>query len=366
MNHQRRIERLRTRLTEDALQQMVISNLLNVRWLTGFTGSSGVVMVKPDTITLLTDSRYTTQAEEQVGSTVDVVVTGSADGERSNDHIAELAASAPRLAIEADHLTVAARNALATAISDSTIAVDFVETEGIVADLRRTKDDAEIDALRAASRIADDSLMAVRPWSLRGHTERSVARLLEWEMAERGSERVSFETILASGPNGAKPHARPSSRVLEDGDLVVIDFGATVNGYGSDMTRTFVVGGKPTAEQSRWYRNVLDAQQAGIETTTVGAPLSGIHETTVGHLRRSGQDGVYQHGTGHGVGLFIHENPILSPRSEGLVESSMALTVEPGAYVPEVGGIRIEDLILTGPDGPETLTRFPKGLAPEE
>jgi Xaa-Pro aminopeptidase len=366
MNHQRRIELLRNRLDEDALEQIVISNPLNIRWLTGFTGSSGVVMVRPDTVTLLTDSRYITQAGEQVGSSVDVLVTGSADGEGSNDHVAKLAADAPALAVEADHLTVVALNALVAALSDSGSAVSTVETEGIVADLRRTKDDAEIDALRAASRIADESLTAVRPWSLAGQTERFVARQLQWHMDQRGSERVSFETIVASGPNGAKPHARPSSRVLEDGDLVVIDFGATVNGYGSDMTRTIVVGGKPTPEQSLWYGNVLAAQRAGVEAATVGAPLRTLHDVTVDHLMRSGQDGVYQHGTGHGVGLFIHENPILSPRSKGSVESSMALTIEPGAYVPGVGGIRIEDLIVTGHGGPETLTRFPKGLVPEE
>jgi Xaa-Pro aminopeptidase len=154
-------------------------------------------------------------------------------------------------------------------------------------------------------------------------------------------------------------------RELENGDLVVIDFGATVHGYGSDMTRTFVVGGEPTEAQSRWYENVLAAQQAGVAAASVGASLKGIHDTTVQHLSRSGQEGVYQHGTGHGVGLFIHENPILSPRSEGSVEASMALTVEPGAYVEGVGGIRVEDLIVTGIEGPEILTRFPKGLVPD-
>lgn len=365
MNHERRMERVRQQLALDDVEQLLVTNLLNIRWLTGFTGSNAALVVRPDTVALLTDSRYTAQAGEQVPPAVHVIVTSTAIGDRSNDHVARLTGEGPTLALEADHVTVAARNTLEQALLESGNETVVVETENLIADLRRIKDPDEVDALRAASRIADEALMAVRPWTLAGQSERSAARLLDWEMAERGSERASFETIFASGPNGAKPHARPSMRELENGDLVVIDFGATVHGYGSDMTRTFVVGGEPTQAQSRWYENVLVAQQAGVAAASVGAPLKGIHDTTVQRLSRSGQEGVYQHGTGHGVGLFIHENPILSPRSEGSVEASMALTVEPGAYVEGVGGIRVEDLIVTGIEGPEILTRFPKGLVPD-
>ncbi len=315
-------------------------------------------------MTLLTDSRYTEQAGQQVPAGVQIVVTSSAVGDRANDHVVRLAAERETLGFEADHMTVSGRDALAESISEAGSSVELVGTENLIADLRRVKDDDEIAALRTASRIADEALAAVLPMLRAGQTERRVARQLEWEMAERGSERPSFDTILASGPNGAKPHSRPSDNRLADGDLVVIDFGATVQGYGSDMTRTIVVGGTPTGEQSEWYGNVLAAQQAGVSAATVGSSLRAIHDVTLEHLSGSGQAGVYQHGTGHGVGLFIHESPILSSRAEGTVEESMALTVEPGAYVSGVGGVRVEDLIVTGPDGPEVLTRFPKGLVP--
>ncbi len=365
MNHLARIDRLKERLKEVDLDQIVISSLLNVRWLTGFTGSNALVLLGPDSVTLVTDSRYTEQAGQQVPDGVAIVMTGSAPGDRANDHLVRLAAERKMLGFESEHMTVSGREALGESISVAGAELELISTENVIAELRRVKDAEEIDALRTASCIADEALLAVLPWLRGGQTERRVARQLEWEMAERGSERPSFDTILASGPNGAKPHARPSGRILENGDLVVIDFGATVSGYGSDMTRTIVVGGTPTAEQSEWYENVLAAQQAGVSVATVGSSLRAIHETTLEHLAESGQAGVYQHGTGHGVGLYIHENPILSPRAEGTVEESMALTVEPGAYVTGVGGIRVEDLIITGLDGPETLTRFPKGLAPD-
>ena len=362
MNHGLRVERLQLALQTVDCLQLLVSNPLNIRWLTGFTGSSGQVLVSSDGAALITDSRYTEQAGEEVSASIEVVTASSVAEDGPIDHLIGRS-TADAVGFEADHLTVTAMEEMRASISKAGSNLSLTPTSGVVAQLRRTKDADEVDALRSAAKIADDALVALLPKIRPGETELWLARLLEWEMAERGSERVSFSTILASGPNGAKPHARPSDRVLEDGDLVVIDFGATVHGYGSDMTRTLVVGGNPTAEQERWYNNVWAAQQVGVNTVQVGNELRSIHQATLDDLTQSGQDGVYEHGTGHGVGLFIHESPILSVRAEGVVAESMALTVEPGAYLPGVGGIRVEDLVITTASGPETLTNFPKGLA---
>ncbi|MFW2380238.1 MAG: M24 family metallopeptidase [Acidimicrobiales bacterium] len=364
MNHPARIQRLREVLSRDNLPQLLVTDLLNVRWLSGFTGSNGQLLVDVERAVLVTDSRYTDQAASEVPSAVTVEVASSSPGDRANDHLITLADEHPSLGIEGANFTVAALDGLTAALAEAGSTLDPVPTKNLVADLRQTKDAAEIAALKTACQIADGALADILPNLRAGVTERDLARQLEWQMAERGSERPSFQTIVASGPNGARPHARPSERMLENGDLVVIDFGATVDGYGSDMTRTLVVGGKPTNEQSEWYRCVLAAQQAGVAAAVVGAELRDVHHTTLDHLSDSGQAGVYQHGTGHGVGLFIHENPILSPSAEGSVESAMALTIEPGAYVAGVGGIRVEDLLITSPEGPEPITLFPKGLVP--
>ena len=361
MNYRGRTERLQAALAAEEHAQLLVSNPLNVRWLTGFTGSSGQVLVGSAGATLITDSRYREQAAHEVLDSVEVVIASSVAGDRPVDHLLRRS-TAETVGFEADHLTVAAAQEMRGSISNAGSNLTLSPTTGVVADLRRTKDADEISALRRAGKIADDALAALLPRIRAGETELGLARLLEWEMAERGSERASFSTILASGPNGAKPHARPSDRLLDDGDLVVIDFGATVQGYGSDMTRTLVVGSVATSEQERWYSNVWSAQQVGVETVQVGNDLQSIHQTTLEHLQQSGQDGVYEHGTGHGVGLFIHENPILSSRAEGVVTESMALTVEPGAYLPGVGGVRVEDLVITTAAGPETITNFPKGL----
>ncbi|NNF52848.1 MAG: aminopeptidase P family protein [Acidimicrobiales bacterium] len=357
-----RLARLRSAVVDAGHQQLLVTDALNVRWLTGFTGSFGSVLVNPDQAVLITDSRYAVQAGEQLPDHVEVVIVGSDSGQRVADHLAQLL-STDQLAYEADHMTVAALESLTMALTESGATAGLVPTKDLTATLRQIKDPSETERLRAACRIADDALYATLEWIRPGVTEIRAARQLEWEMAERGSERPSFDTILASGPNGGKPHARPSDRVMENGDMVVIDFGATVDGYGSDMTRTLVVGGKATAEQENWYQNVARAQAAGVEALAPGVHLNELHHTTRSVLLETGQDGTYNHGTGHGVGLFIHEDPIISPRSEGSAEVGMALTVEPGAYVEGIGGVRIEDLVLVSPSGAEPLTTFPKGLA---
>ncbi len=363
MNHVGRLENLRSILGVDG-SYLLVSNPLNVRWLTGFTGSNGQVLVSGGAAALITDSRYREQGSNEVPAEVEVVIASSAPGERVSDLLLERV-DAPTIGFESDHLTVSAADEMQTALVDAGSKLALAPSAGQIAELRRIKDTDEVAALRRAGQIADDALAALLPNIVAGETELKLARLLEWEMAERGSERASFSTIMASGPNGAKPHARPSARTIEDGDLVVIDFGATVEGYGSDMTRTIVVGSaKPTAHQQRWYENVLQAQQHGVEVAQVGRELRSIHHETRSHLEASGQEGVYEHGTGHGVGLLIHENPILSARVEGVVVPSMALTVEPGAYVPGIGGVRVEDLVITSEAGPETITNFPKGLCP--
>ena len=357
-----RLGKLRSAVLAAGHQQLLITDALNVRWLTGFTGSFGSVLVGPEEAVLITDSRYTVQAGEQLPDHVEAVIIGSDAGQRMTDLLSQRLRS-DQLAFESDHITVSVLESLTTDLAESGAAAELVPTKDLTATLRRIKDTSEVDRLRRACGIADEALYAILDWIRPGVSEIRAARQLEWEMAERGSERPSFETILASGPNGGKPHARPSDRVMENGDMVVIDFGATVDGYGSDMTRTLVVGGKATAEQENWYQNVARAQAGGVAALAPGVDLKELHHITHSLLLETGQDGTYNHGTGHGVGLFIHEDPIISPRSETAAEVGMALTVEPGAYVQGVGGVRIEDLLMVTPSGTEPLTTFPKGLA---
>lgn len=357
-----RLLRLRSAVLAAGHHQLLVTDPLNIRWLTGFTGSFGSVLLSPDEVVLITDSRYTVQAGEQLPRHVGVVIIGSDAGHGFADHLSQRL-STNQLAYEADHITVFALESLTAALAESGTAAELVPTTALTAVLRRIKDTSEVERLRSACQIADAALHATLEWIRPGVSEIRAARQLEWEMAERGSERPSFETILASGSNGGKPHARPSERVMEYGDMVVIDFGATVDGYGSDMTRTLVVGGKATAEQENWYQNVARAQVGGVAALAPGIDLKELHHTTQSLLLETGQDGTYNHGTGHGVGLFIHEDPIISPRSETTAEVGMALTVEPGAYIQGVGGVRIEDLLMVTPNGSEPLTTFPKGLA---
>jgi Xaa-Pro aminopeptidase len=231
----------------------------------------------------------------------------------------------------------------------------------VVDGLRMVKEAGEVDRIRAACAIADDALGALLPTLRDRPSERDFALRLEFAMRERGASGVSFDPIVAAGPNGAKPHARPSDRRIESGELVVIDFGCVVDGYCSDMTRTVSVG-DPGPEARHMWDTVLLAQRTGCEAVAVGIECAAVDRASRDVIADAGWADAFVHGTGHGVGLEIHESPRVASTATGTLAPGHVVTVEPGVYLPGIGGVRIEDTLVVTPDGPIALTEFPKQL----
>ena len=357
---QRRV-RLRRRLAAANLDAMLVTDLVNVRYLSGFTGSNAALLVRVDDEipVLATDGRYVTQAAQQSPDAEVVIERACAP------HLAASAASlgVRRLGFESHVVTVDNHTLLAKVAGD----VELVRAAGAVEALREVKDAGEIALLRLACEAADAALAdLVAAGGLRaGRTEKAVGRDLESRMLDHGADGVSFETIVATGANSAIPHHRPTDAELVAGDFVKIDFGALVGGYHSDMTRTFVLA--PVAQwQLDVYELVATAQRRGREALAPGVSLSGVDGASRQVIAEAGFADNFGHGLGHGVGLQIHEAPGISASSAGTLLAGSAVTVEPGVYLPGRGGVRIEDTLVVGSDDaptPELLTRFPKELA---
>ncbi|MEM9606623.1 MAG: aminopeptidase P family protein [Actinomycetota bacterium] len=347
-----RIERLRSLLVEHDVDALVVHRLVDVRWLTGFTGSAGTVVVAHDEAVLVTDARYRDRAEAELlaaGADARLLIAGH------DEQAQRISSLVGRGAVGVDETAVSWAQARRL---DADGSGQVVPLPPLVPRLRERKDAAELARMRAAARIADAALAEVRPLLGAGATERDVARALDRAMEDRGADGPGYGTIVASGPNSALPHATPCGRRIERGDLVVIDVGAEVDGYRSDMTRTFVVGA-PDTEQQRLLDLVLEAQQAAIARVAVGVSARSIHRAAAEVFAEAGLGDAFLHGVGHGVGLVIHEDPFLA-RSDSPLEAGHAITVEPGLYLPEVGGVRWEDLLHVGESGVECLTAAPK------
>jgi Xaa-Pro aminopeptidase len=349
---------------------MLVTDLVNVRYLSGFTGSNGALLVFADDRQpiLATDGRYRTQAAEQA-SGVEIVIERAC-----GRHLAGRAAEdgVRRLGFESHVMTVDGLDALTNELDGKT--TELVRASGTVEALREIKDAGELALLRLACEAADAALTdlvdrgGLRP----GRTEREVGRELEALMLDHGADAMSFETIVATGPNSAIPHHRPTDRELATGDFVKIDFGALVAGYHSDMTRTFVLG-SAADWQLEIYQLVADAQKAGREALRPGADLRDVDGAARQLIIDAGYGEQFGHGLGHGVGLQIHEAPGIGATSAGALLGGSVVTVEPGVYLPGRGGVRIEDTLVvaggtpknaeTPRQTPELLTRFPKELA---
>lgn len=344
---------------------MVLSDLTNVRYLSGFTGSNAALVVFADDrpAVLATDGRYRTQAAQQA-SDCEVAIERAC-----GRHLVSCAAShgARRIGFESHVVTVDGFEALCAEVDPS--ATELVRAAGTVEPLREVKDAGEVALLRLACEAADAALTGLadggglRP----GRTEREVGRELEALMLDCGADGPSFETIVAAGANSAIPHHRPTEAVLAAGDFVKIDFGALVGGYHSDMTRTFVLG--PAADwQREIYELVAAAQQAGREALRPGAGLADVDAAARQVIADAGHHEHFGHGLGHGVGLQVHEAPGINAAAAGRLRAGSAVTVEPGVYLPDRGGVRIEDTLVvageaeTAGQAPELLTRFPKEL----
>ncbi|MBK5289907.1 MAG: aminopeptidase P family protein [Acidimicrobiia bacterium] len=353
-----RLDRLRARF--DGIDALLVTRLVNVRYLTGFTGSAALLLVTGDAATFVTDGRYRDQAADQLheaGVTAEIVVGLTQADQRAALADAAAAAGVERLGLEAEGVTWSQQRGYVEWFPEA----ELVATSGLVDDLRMVKEAGEVERIRAACAIADDALAEVLPSLHDAPTERAFALRLEFAMRERGATGVSFDPIVASGPNGAKPHARPSDRQVAPGELVVIDFGCVVDGYCSDMTRTVSVG-DPGPDARRLWDTVADAQRRGCDAVAVGVDCAAVDRASRDVITEAGWGDAFIHGTGHGVGLEIHESPRVASTSTGTLAAGHVVTVEPGVYLPGLGGVRIEDTLVVTADGPEALTEFPKQL----
>lgn len=354
-----RTTRLVERLTETGVDFMIVSDLDNVRYLTGYTGSNGLALVGAQRRDFLTDFRYTEQAAEEVASSYDRHTVSLDLLEAIVDLLHSVNGGAPpRLGFEDEHMTVKAHQRLGEKIGG---AAELVGVSGLVEDLRRVKDREEIARIAEATELADAALRRIVGEGLEGKTERDVALALEQDMRRRGASRASFDTIVAAGPNAALPHAKPRDVEIRRGDLVVIDWGAVLDGYCSDCTRTFAVG-EPSAEAREVYDLVLEAQMAGLHAVRAGASGRAVDETARAIIGGAGHGDHFGHGLGHGVGIEVHEAPRLSQRSRDDLQAGNIVTVEPGVYLPGRFGVRIEDLVAVTEEGCDVLTSLSKEL----
>jgi Xaa-Pro aminopeptidase len=351
-----RAARVRERL--DQAEAMLIGDLTNIGWLTGFTGSNGWVVLTPDELVLFTDGRYGDQAGAQMAEAgVDGRVVVGLTSAAIVEALAAEVASLGTLGFEAAHVTYEQFQRYTAAF-----ATTLVPMTGVVESERRRKDAGEIARMAEACRIADAALaeVALAKIPLEGRTEAQVRNQLEIRMRELGASGPSYETIVATGPvNAARPHHRPTHTVIESGHTVIIDVGALYDGYHSDMTRTFVVGER-TAQQEELYAVVLAAQCAGIAAVQCGlstAELDGVCRTSI---TEAGYGEWFSHGTGHGVGLLIHEDPFVTRTGDLKLQVGDVVTVEPGVYREGFGGIRVEDLVVVTDNGCRVLTASPK------
>jgi len=356
-DHASRRRALRGLLAARELDALLVTDLLNIRYLTGFTGSNAALLVAADgdeRTLICTDGRYVTQVGEQVPDLRAVIARASAA-----HLVGEFGTAGARWGFESHVVTVDER-----ARWDSLAAsVHFTPAPGLVEQLRAVKDEYEIGLLRAACGAADRALAdLIAAGGLRpGRTEKEVARDLEWRMFEHGADGISFETIVATGANSAIPHHRPTGAVLADGDFVKLDFGAQIGGYHSDMTRTYVLG-RAADWQRELYELVLRAQQAGREALAPGVECAAVDAAARSVIAEAGHGELFLHGLGHGVGLEIHEAPGIGAAATGTLVAGAAVTVEPGVYFSGRGGVRIEDTLVVREQSPELLTLTDKTL----
>lgn len=349
-----RVEALRTLLADEGLDAIIISQPENWRYLSGFTGSAGVLIISQTDAVLATDFRYYEQVAREAPDFTLAKVTDELPPVLA-DVLGRL--NVHRVGFEAAHVPFATHKEWTEAFQPA----EWVPTKGLVEGLRAVKDEGELALLREAIALTDEAFVQVAERVRLGMTERQVAWEIEAYLRTHGADAVAFEIIVASGPNGAMPHARPTERVIQPGEPVVIDMGARVGGYHSDLTRTLCLG-PADGRFNEIYAVVLEAQtraEGGIRAGMLGREADSLAREVI---EAAGYGENFGHGLGHGVGLAVHEAPRLRKTSEDRLQPGMVTTVEPGIYLPDWGGVRLEDVILIGADGVEVLTKAPKSF----
>ena len=346
-----RADRLAALLEERSLDWLLVTNLVNVRYLSGFTGTNGACLVSRDERLFLTDFRYVERARAEVREFERL--------EGGRDLLGDLAARLDgRAGFDDAHVSVRAHRRLEEKAGEG---VELVPAGGLVERLREQKDEGELPAMRAAAQIADAAYEDLRERGLTGRTEREVAVTMVRRMEDLGAEASSFPPIVAAGGHGALPHAVPRDVEIPAGTLVVVDAGARVDGYCSDCTRTFATG-PLSGDAVEVYELVLRAQQEALAAAQAGAERREVDGVARRIIEAAGHGQHFGHGLGHGVGLEIHEDPRLTRMAEGTLSEGNTVTIEPGVYLPGSFGVRIEDLVAIAADGPDVLTSFPKEL----
>jgi len=355
MDYRGRQRRVVEVLKAKRLDALLVTHLPNVRYLCGFTGSAGVLLVVSNRFTFFTDGRYRVQARAEVqgaklevsqGAVMDAAVRALAE------------ARVKTVAVESEHLSMAMAGQVARMLRPK---MRVRPTRGLAEELRMVKEPAEVERIRAAvqlaSKLFDTAVAAVRP----GVPERAVAAELEYAARKAGADAMSFDTIVAAGPRSALPHGRASTHLIPQQGFVVLDFGVILSGYCSDMTRTLYVG-KPAARARRLYDVVREAQQAAIDVVRPGKTVAEVDRAARSVLRRAGLGRYFPHSTGHGVGLEIHEPPRVASGLQDVMQPGMVITIEPGVYVPGYGGVRIEDVVVVTTNSCAVLTPTTKEL----
>ncbi|WP_025729568.1 M24 family metallopeptidase [Atopobacter phocae] len=349
----KRISAVRERLIQEDIDAILITNPYNLRYVAHFTGTAGVAVITHDEAWFITDSRYTEQATHQAKEFE--VITHQAGW------IHELAprllkAGVRDLAFESEHVTYGMFDQL-----NEILSVSLVSTTNWIADIRQVKEPEELAIIQKACSIADEAFSFILDYIKPGQTEIEVANALDFKMRELGATEVSFDTIVASGVRGAMPHGVASDKVIEAGDMVTIDFGCYYKGYVSDMTRTFSIG-TANEDLQKVHAAVLEAAQAGREAVKPGMTGIEVDRVVRDYLNEKGYGEYFTHSTGHGIGLEIHEGPAISSRSTVRLEPGHVITIEPGVYIPGLGGVRIEDDLLVTEDGAKVLTHSDRHL----
>ncbi len=363
--------KLRQAVRAAQLDGLVVTHLPNLFYLTNFLGTAGIAVVTSDRLYLILDFRYVSAAKALWDTPYGCPECEIVTVDRTYDEtLAALIRTlqTKRLGIEGNNVSVNRANQL---MRDVGTAAELVPSDSVIERLRIVKDAHEIEMLRCGARLLSPVALDVIGDVRAGITEQELAASIDWRIKSAGFERCSFETIVASGPNSALPHAHPGDRTLMAGDLVVLDFGGVYGGYCVDLTRTVALGA-PDAEMARVYHAVLDAQSEAIAAVKPGVRAGDIDAAARGTLARHGLAGAFGHSTGHGLGVEIHETPRIGPRREAVgdapapqdevIEAGMVFTIEPGAYLPGWGGVRIEDDVLVTSDGVEVLTNVPTSL----
>lgn len=349
-----RLDKLRQAMRNSGLDGFIVTNMQNWRYISGFTGDNAVLLITEKDKILITDFRYLDQADEETDG-YEIVKSTASTHDNLAEHVAKLGLK--KVGFEESTISYREYKSLNSKLSGT----ELFPTSNVIEKIRQVKDNEEIKAIRRAAEIADKAFKHILNIIKPGISEIEIAAELEYQMKKMGSEEPAFDTIIASGVRSALPHGAASSKTLGDGEFVTIDFGAVIEGYHSDMTRTMIIG-EPDSKQKKIYDIVLQAQVTAVQAVRPWAKCLEIDSVARNIIDAEGYGENFGHGLGHSVGLEIHERPAFNTRDDTVLEPGMVMTVEPGIYISNWGGVRIEDLVLVTENGYEVISTSPKHL----